>query len=129
MDFDDLLGNAVRLLRSQPDVLERYRERFQHVLVDEYQDTNQVQNDLVMLLGSAHRNVCVVGDSDQSIYRFRGADIRNILEFERAFPDATVVVLDQNYRSSPDHPGCGQRRHHEEPGSPAEGPLDRCRPG
>ena len=100
MDFDDLLGNAVRLLRSQPDVLERYRERFQHILVDEYQDTNQVQNDLVMLLGSAHRNVCVVGDSDQSIYRFRGADIRNILEFERAFPDATVVVLDQNYRSS-----------------------------
>ena len=100
MDFDDLLGNAVRLLRSQPDVLERYRGRFQHILVDEYQDTNQVQNDLVMLLGSAHRNVCVVGDSDQSIYRFRGADIRNILEFERAFPDATVVVLDQNYRSS-----------------------------
>lgn len=100
MDFDDLLGNAVRVLRSQPDVLERYRGRFQHILVDEYQDTNQVQNDLVMLLGSAHRNVCVVGDSDQSIYRFRGADIRNILEFERAFPDATVVVLDQNYRSS-----------------------------
>ena len=100
MDFDDLLGNAVRLLRSQPEVLERYRGRFQHILVDEYQDTNQVQNDLVMLLGSAHRNVCVVGDSDQSIYRFRGADIRNILEFERAFPDATVVVLDQNYRSS-----------------------------
>jgi len=100
MDFDDLLGNAVRLLRSHPDVLERYRNRFQHVLVDEYQDTNQVQNDLVMLLGSAHRNVCVVGDSDQSIYRFRGADIRNILEFERAFPDATVIVLDQNYRSS-----------------------------
>jgi DNA helicase-2/ATP-dependent DNA helicase PcrA len=100
MDFDDLLGNAVRVLRSQPDVLERYRGRFQHILVDEYQDTNQVQNDMVMLLGSAHRNVCVVGDSDQSIYRFRGADIRNILEFERAFPDATVVVLDQNYRSS-----------------------------
>ena len=100
MDFDDLLDNAVRLLREHPDVLEHYRQRFEHVLVDEYQDTNRVQNDLVMLLGAGHRNVCAVGDSDQSIYRFRGADIRNILEFERTFPDATVVVLDQNYRSS-----------------------------
>ncbi|HJP24835.1 MAG: UvrD-helicase domain-containing protein [Acidimicrobiales bacterium] len=100
MDFDDLLGNAVRLLREHPDVLDHYRQRFEHVLVDEYQDTNVVQNDLVMLLASGHRNVCVVGDSDQSIYRFRGADIRNILEFERSFPDATVVVLDQNYRST-----------------------------
>ena len=92
MDFDDLLDNAVRLLREHPDVLEHYRQRFEHVLVDEYQDTNRVQNDLVMLLGAGHRNVCAVGDSDQSIYRFRGADIRNILEFERTFPDATVVV-------------------------------------
>ncbi|MEC9426315.1 MAG: UvrD-helicase domain-containing protein [Actinomycetota bacterium] len=100
MDFDDLLDNAVQLLREHPDVLEHYRQRFEHVLVDEYQDTNRVQNDLVMLLGAGHRNVCAVGDSDQSIYRFRGADIRNILEFERTFPDATVVVLDQNYRSS-----------------------------
>ena len=100
MDFDDLLGNAVLLFRRHPDVLDGYRRRFQHVLVDEYQDTNRVQNDLVMQLGAAHRNVCVVGDSDQSIYRFRGADIRNILEFERTFPDATVVVLDQNYRST-----------------------------
>ena len=100
MDFDDLLDNAVRLLREHPDVLEHYRQRFEHVLVDEYQDTNRVQNDLVMLLGAGHRNVCAVGDSDQSIYRFRGADIRNILEFERTFPDATVVVLDQNYRST-----------------------------
>ena len=90
MDFDDLLDNAVRLLREHPDVLEHYRQRFEHVLVDEYQDTNRVQNDLVMLLGAGHRNVCAVGDSDQSIYRFRGADIRNILEFERTFPDATV---------------------------------------
>ena len=100
MDFDDLLGNAVLLLREHPDVLDQYRQRFEHVLVDEYQDTNVVQNELVMLLGAGHRNVCVVGDSDQSIYRFRGADIRNILEFERSFPDATVVVLDQNYRST-----------------------------
>ena len=100
MDFDDLLGNAVRLLREHPDVADRYRQRFEHVLVDEYQDTNVVQNELVMLLASGHRNVCVVGDSDQSIYRFRGADIRNILDFEESFPEATVVVLDQNYRSS-----------------------------
>ena len=100
MDFDDLLGNAVLLLREHPDVLDQYRQRFEHVLVDEYQDTNVVQNELVMLLGAGHRNVCVVGDSDQSIYRFRGADIRNILEFERSFPDTTIVVLDQNYRST-----------------------------
>ena len=100
MDFDDLLGQAVRLLQTQPDVLEHYRTRFKHVLVDEYQDTNRAQNELVTLLAGTHRNVCVVGDSDQSIYRFRGADVRNILDFERAFPDATVVVLDQNYRST-----------------------------
>ncbi len=100
MDFDDLLGQAVRLFREHPDVLERYQRRFRHVLVDEYQDTNRAQNELVVLLASGHGNVCVVGDSDQSIYCFRGADVRNILEFEKAFPDATVVVLDQNYRST-----------------------------
>ena len=100
MDFDDLLGTTVNLLRQQPDVLDRYRRRFEHVLVDEYQDTNQVQNELVLLLGQEHRNVFVVGDADQSVYRFRGADIRNILEFERAFEDATVVLLEQNYRST-----------------------------
>ena len=100
MDFDDLLGNTVRLLRQHPDVLDAHRERFRYVLVDEYQDTNPVQNDLVMLLASEHREICVVGDSDQSIYQFRGADVRNILDFEQAFPDATVVVLDQNYRST-----------------------------
>jgi DNA helicase-2/ATP-dependent DNA helicase PcrA len=100
MDFDDLLGNTVRLFDQHPDVLAHYRARFLHVLVDEYQDTNRVQNALVMQLGSGHRNVCVVGDSDQSIYQFRGADVRNILEFEETFPDATVVVLEQNYRST-----------------------------
>ncbi len=100
LDFDDLLSITVKLLRHHPDVLAHYRQRFAHVLVDEYQDTNRVQNELVLLLGGEHRNVFVVGDSDQSIYSFRAADIRNILEFEQAFPDATVVVLDQNYRST-----------------------------
>jgi DNA helicase-2/ATP-dependent DNA helicase PcrA len=100
MDFDDLLRNAVELFRAHPEALEHYRRRFRHVLVDEYQDTNKVQNELVIQLAGEHRQVCVVGDSDQSIYRFRGADIRNILEFEEAFPDTTVVVLEQNYRSS-----------------------------
>jgi DNA helicase-2/ATP-dependent DNA helicase PcrA len=100
MDFDDLLGVTVQLLHTQPDVLEHYQRRFKHVLVDEYQDTNTVQNDLVVALAKEHHNVCVVGDGDQSIYRFRGADMRNILEFENAFPDVTIVVLEQNYRST-----------------------------
>ncbi|HWJ63679.1 MAG TPA: DNA helicase PcrA [Acidimicrobiales bacterium] len=100
MDFDDILRNTVELFRREPEVLDHYRRRFQHVLVDEYQDTNKVQNELILQLAGEHHNVCIVGDSDQSIYRFRGADIRNILEFEEAFPDATVVVLEQNYRST-----------------------------
>lgn len=100
MDFDDLLLNTVELFRHHPDVLAHYQQRFRHVLVDEYQDTNHVQNELVLQLGGAHHNVFVVGDSDQSIYRFRGANIRNILEFEDAFPEASVFVLEQNYRSS-----------------------------
>ncbi|HSH60529.1 MAG TPA: DNA helicase PcrA [Acidimicrobiales bacterium] len=100
MDFDDLVMVAVNLLRSHPDVLAYYQERFKHVLVDEYQDTNRAQNELVVLLGRKHRNVCVVGDQDQSVYRFRGADVRNILQFEEAFPEATTIVLEQNYRST-----------------------------
>jgi ATP-dependent DNA helicase UvrD/PcrA len=100
MDFDDLLGQALRLLREHPDVLQHYQRRFKHILVDEYQDTNRVQNDLVLLLAADHRNICVVGDQDQSIYAFRGADMRNIVEFEDAFPDTTVVLLEQNYRST-----------------------------
>ena len=100
MDFDDLLANAVALFRTHPEVLDHYQRRFRHILVDEYQDTNYVQNELVCLLGAAHGNVFVVGDSDQSIYQFRGADVRNILEFDRAFPDRDLLVLDQNYRSS-----------------------------
>ncbi len=100
MDFDDLLVNVVKLFRTHPDVLASYQERFKHVLVDEYQDTNLAQNEIVLLLGRAHHNVCVVGDTDQSIYAFRGADYRNILQFERAFPDVYTVVLAQNYRST-----------------------------
>ena len=104
MDFDDLLVNTVRLLREHPDVLEEYRRRFEHILVDEYQDTNQAQNTIVLLLAGGHGNVTVVGDTDQSVYRFRGADFRNIIQFEEAFDDGfggvTTVVLDQNYRST-----------------------------
>lgn len=99
-DFDDLLVVTVDLLRTQPEVLKYYQERFKHLLVDEYQDTNHAQNEIVLLLAQGHHNICVVGDSDQSIYKFRGADIRNILEFEEAFPDASVVLLEQNYRST-----------------------------
>ncbi len=100
MDFDDLLLNTVRLFRLHPDVLEQYRTRFTHLLIDEYQDTNAVQNALAVLLAGEHRNIVVVGDSDQSVYRFRGADISNILDFEQAFPDATTITLDQNFRST-----------------------------
>jgi DNA helicase-2/ATP-dependent DNA helicase PcrA len=100
LDFDDLLSVVVRLFRADPEVLGRYQERFEHVLVDEYQDTNRAQNEIVTLVGAGHRNVCVVGDTDQSIYRFRGAEIRNLLEFEFAFPEARTIVLDQNYRST-----------------------------
>ncbi|HEX3981887.1 MAG TPA: UvrD-helicase domain-containing protein, partial [Acidimicrobiales bacterium] len=100
MDFDDLLLQAVKLFRQAPDVLESYQTRFRQVLVDEYQDTNRVQNEFVMLLCAEHRNICIVGDTDQSIYAFRGADIRNILEFEKAFPDAVIIPLEQNYRST-----------------------------
>ncbi len=100
MDFDDLLLNTVKLFRQSPDALDYYRRRFGHVLVDEYQDTNTVQNELVTQLATEHRGVTVVGDSDQSVYAFRGADIRNILQFEEAFNDATVVLLEQNYRST-----------------------------
>ena len=87
MDFDDLLNVTVELFSTHPHTLNHYQERFQHVLVDEYQDTNPAQNDIVLKLGDKHQNVFVVGDSDQSVYAFRGADIRNILEFEKAFPE------------------------------------------
>lgn len=100
LDFGDLIMVCVDILRLFPEVLKRYQERFQYILVDEYQDTNHAQYVWVNLLAKAHRNLCVVGDDDQSIYGFRGADIRNILEFENDYPDARVVKLEQNYRST-----------------------------
>lgn len=100
LDFDDLLVKAVQLLKTQPDVLDYYQERFRYIMVDEYQDTNNVQFQFVSTLAAKYRNLCVVGDDDQSIYKFRGADIRNILNFENVFEDAKVIKLEQNYRST-----------------------------
>ncbi len=100
LDFDDLLHETVRVLRHDEELRERYRRRFEFVMIDEYQDTNRAQYDLMRLLTGGHGNVAVVGDEDQSIYGWRGADIRNILDFERDYPGATVIRLEQNYRST-----------------------------
>ena len=100
LDFDDLLVKTVQLLETQPDILEYYQERFRYIMVDEYQDTNTVQFKLVSLLARKYKNLCVVGDDDQSIYKFRGANIKNILNFESVFDDAHVIKLEQNYRST-----------------------------
>ena len=100
MDFDDLLVNAYHLLRDNPDILEQYQERFRYISVDEYQDTNRAQYQITSLLAGKYQNLMVVGDDDQSIYSWRGADIRNILDFEKDYPGAAVVKLEQNYRST-----------------------------
>ena len=100
LDFDDLLVKTVELFQSCPDVLEYYQNRFRYIMVDEYQDTNTVQFKFISTLARQYRNLCVVGDDDQSIYKFRGANIRNILDFEKVFPDAKVVKLEHNYRST-----------------------------
>src|SRR5688500_16718693 len=100
LDFDDLLTQAVNLFRRHPDVASQWRARFRHVLVDEFQDTNIAQWELVRTLADEHRNIMVVGDADQAIYKFRGADYRNLMRFEEAYPDASVIVLEQNYRST-----------------------------
>ena len=100
LDFDDLIVKTVELFQNCPDVLEYYQDRFRYIMVDEYQDTNTAQFKLIQLLASKYRNLCVVGDDDQSIYKFRGANIKNILNFEEVFPDAKVIRLEQNYRST-----------------------------
>src|SRR5437879_5221903 len=100
LDFDDLLLESVRLLKAVPAVREYYNRRFQYILIDEYQDTNRPQYELMRLLAGSRHNVCAVGDEDQSIYSWRGADIRNILEFEKDFPEAKIIRLEQNYRST-----------------------------
>lgn len=100
VDFDDILLLAVRVLSENPDVLKKYQERFQYIMVDEYQDTNNAQYMLISMLAASHQNICVVGDDDQSIYKFRGANIQNILNFEDTFPNTTVIKLEQNYRST-----------------------------
>ncbi len=100
LDFDDLLVKTVELFKTCPDVLSAYQKRFRYIMVDEYQDTNSVQFELIRLLADAHHNLCVVGDDDQSIYKFRGANIRNILDFEKVYPEAKVIKLEQNYRST-----------------------------
>ncbi|MBM2825254.1 MAG: hypothetical protein HW402_918 [Dehalococcoidales bacterium] len=100
VDFDDLLMKTVELFRHNPDILARYQSRYQHIMVDEFQDTNLVQYELIRQLGGKYRNICVVGDPDQSIYSWRSADLRNILNFEKDYPEAKVVLLEQNYRST-----------------------------
>ncbi len=100
LDFDDLIVKTVELFKSVPEVLESYQERFRYIMVDEYQDTNTAQFELIRLLAAKYRNLCVVGDDDQSIYKFRGANIRNILDFEKVYPEACVIKLEQNYRST-----------------------------
>ncbi|MBO4291865.1 MAG: UvrD-helicase domain-containing protein [Lachnospiraceae bacterium] len=100
LDFDDIICKTVELFKNDPEVLSYYQERFRYIMVDEYQDTNTAQFELVRLLADRYRNICVVGDDDQSIYKFRGANIRNILDFELHYPEAKVVKLEQNYRST-----------------------------
>ena len=100
LDFDDLIMKTVELFKTDAQVLASYQDRFRYIMVDEYQDTNTAQFELIRLLAAGHRNLCVVGDDDQSIYKFRGANIRNILDFEKVYPDACVIKLEQNYRST-----------------------------
>ncbi|HZV13200.1 MAG TPA: UvrD-helicase domain-containing protein [Candidatus Kapabacteria bacterium] len=117
MDFDDLLMNVVLLFQNQPDVLEKYQNKFRFVFVDEYQDTNHAQYAALKMLAAAHHNICVVGDDAQSIYAWRGADVRNILEFEKDYPDCRVVRLEQNYRSTKNILQCAQaliRQNHNQ---------------
>ncbi len=125
MDFDDLLMLTVQLLEGNPTVRERYQRRFSHVLVDEYQDTNHAQYRLVRVLGEPQRNVMVVGDDDQGIYSWRGADVRNILDFERDYPDATRRRPGAELPLDRHHPARGERRRVAQPQPPSQGAVDR----
>ena len=127
MDFDDLLVRTVNALELFEEVRERWRRTFRHVLVDEYQDTNHAQYRLLQLLTAEHGNLMVVGDEDQSIYGFRHADIRNILDFERDFPEAEVVKLEQNYRSTQTILSAANAVVEHNRGTAAEAALDRDR--
>ena len=100
LDFDDLIGKTVELFEKHPDILDKYQERFRYIMVDEYQDTNDIQYEMINLIAAKYRNICVVGDEDQSIYAFRGANINNILNFERDYKEAFTVKLERNYRST-----------------------------
>jgi len=100
LDFDDLINKTIELFSKEPEILEKFQDRFQYIMVDEYQDTNKAQYRLINQLAKKHKNICVVGDADQSIYKFRGADIRNILDFEKDYPGARTIKLEQNYRST-----------------------------
>ena len=111
LDFDDIIVKTVELFKSCPEVLYNYQERFKYIMVDEYQDTNTAQFELIRLLADGYRNLCVVGDDDQSIYKFRGANIRNILDYEKVYPDAKVIKLEQNYRSTQNILDAGSRVH------------------
>jgi len=119
----------VQLFRKNPEILARYQERYIHVMVDEFQDTNMVQYELIKQVGAKYRNICVVGDPDQSIYSWRAADLRNILSFEHDYPDAKVVLLEQNYRSTKKHPGNGFQRHFGESEAESQDAVDGERPG
>ena len=99
LDFDDFIMKTVELFKNDPETLEFYQRKFEYIMVDEYQDTNGVQYEFVRLLAEKYKNICVVGDDDQCIYQWRGADIKNILDFEKDYPDAKVIKLEQNYRS------------------------------
>jgi hypothetical protein len=125
MDFDDLLLEAARLLKVSSEVRERLQRRWRYLLVDEYQDTNRPQYELMKLLAGEAKNVCAVGDEDQSIYSWRGADIRNILEFEQDFPNARIVRLEQNYRSTQVILGSGGRGGGQEREAQGQEAVDR----